>query len=75
MKWHGPEILRRAHAWLRGFFWIPCPLCGRMFGGQEFTTKAGVRAGTSNTGNFHSGKVACWRCADRGWEHDRVFPA
>lgn len=25
----------RRFALLHGFFWIPCPLCGKRFGGQE----------------------------------------
>lgn len=34
-----PEPLRLAHhayARFRGFFWLPCPLCGRKFGGHEW---------------------------------------
>lgn len=26
----------RAYATLCGFFWLPCPLCGREFGGHQF---------------------------------------
>jgi hypothetical protein len=32
-------IPRRAHqlyAWLAGWFWTPCPLCGAKFGGHEW---------------------------------------
>ena len=31
-------MIRRLHqfyAWAFGYFWIPCPVCGRMFGGHE----------------------------------------
>lgn len=27
--------LHRLYAWLFGYFWLPCPICGRMFGGHE----------------------------------------
>ena len=27
--------LNHAWAYLAGYFWIPCPNCGRMFGGHE----------------------------------------
>lgn len=27
---------RRATAFLRGYFWMPCPLCGHEFGGHEW---------------------------------------
>lgn len=23
------------NAWLNGYFWLPCPICGREFGGHE----------------------------------------
>jgi hypothetical protein len=35
----GSVKARRAHrlyARANGFFWIPCPLCGEMFGGHEY---------------------------------------
>lgn len=31
-----PRWLNRWWAWLGGYFWIPCPRCGRMFGGHEW---------------------------------------
>jgi hypothetical protein len=31
-----PRTLHRFYAWLLGYFWIPCPLCGRYFGGHEW---------------------------------------
>jgi hypothetical protein len=31
-----PRTLHHAYAWLLGYFWIPCPLCGRHFGGHEW---------------------------------------
>lgn len=30
-----PRFLHRAWAFLRGYSWIPCPICKRRFGGQE----------------------------------------
>ena len=33
-----PYRWRRAHHWYatsRGYFWIPCPICGHEFGGHE----------------------------------------
>lgn len=32
----------RVWAWLCGYFWLPCPECGEMFGGHEIGyTKSG----------------------------------
>lgn len=29
------EIARRFWAWFRGYFWLPCVVCGRMVAGFE----------------------------------------
>ena len=29
------RTLHRIYAWMFGYFWLPCPVCGRMFGGHE----------------------------------------
>jgi len=31
-----PRFIARAIADRGGYFWLPCPLCGRKFGGQEW---------------------------------------
>ena len=31
-----PRWLNRLWSWLGGWFWSPCPLCGRHFGGHEW---------------------------------------
>lgn len=30
-----PRALAQFRAWLSGYFWLPCPLCGEMFAGYE----------------------------------------
>ena len=30
-----PRWIHKAYANLMGYFWHPCPICGRMFGGHE----------------------------------------
>jgi hypothetical protein len=30
-----PRFLNRAYAFVRGYSWIPCPICKRGFGGHE----------------------------------------
>lgn len=30
-----PRCVHRAWAALAGYFWMPCPICGRYFGGHE----------------------------------------
>lgn len=29
------RVFHRIYAWIFGYFWIPCPKCGKMFGGHE----------------------------------------
>lgn len=31
----GPRFFRKWYAETFGYFWLPCPRCGRMFGGHE----------------------------------------
>ena len=31
-----PRWFNRYYAFLTGYFWLPCPLCGKMFGGHEW---------------------------------------
>jgi hypothetical protein len=31
-----PRLVHRAYAWVRGYFWIPCPICKRGFGEHEW---------------------------------------
>jgi len=44
------RTLNKWYAYLMGYFWIPCPMCGRMFGGHECSE--------SSIDN----KILCWRC-------------
>jgi hypothetical protein len=31
----GPRGFHKLYANLMGYFWLPCPVCGEMFGGHE----------------------------------------
>ena len=33
--------LHRIYAGLFGYFWLPCPTCGREFGGHDWRIRAG----------------------------------
>ena len=30
-----PRLFHRLYAFFSGYFWLPCPICGKMFGGHE----------------------------------------
>jgi len=51
------EGARRMRARIGGYFWLPCPICGRMFGGFEI-------AETSLMDNDFSGWCVCRDCND-----------
>ena len=44
-----PRFLHKLYANINGYFWLPCPICGEMFGGHEWksggikTYREGVR--------------------------------
>lgn len=66
-----PRWPHRLYAGLMGYFWIPCPLCGDPFGGQETTGAAIGKAGRPP----NEGMCVCPRCVDRPevHEHDVAF--
>jgi hypothetical protein len=47
----------RLRAFLGGYFWMPCPVCDRMFGGHE---DGGILLGKG-----HTDKMTCTRCPAR----------
>lgn len=34
------RLLNRVYAWIFGYFWLPCPVCGDHFGGHEASRHA-----------------------------------
>lgn len=36
-----PRFAHKAYAKAMGYFWLPCPVCGRMFGGHEARSSEG----------------------------------
>jgi hypothetical protein len=55
------KLFRRIRAKLNGYFWLPCPLCSKMFAGSEAATETWVLRG----------QMVCWRCSDRVRKQNR----
>ena len=55
------KFLRKLWANLNGYFWLPCDLCGEMFGGFE----------AAETGWISKGRMVCWRCEERVQEQNK----
>lgn len=51
-----PRWVHCVYAFLAGYFWLPCPICGRKFGGHE---KHGIL-----WSGPHEGEGTCWDCRD-----------
>lgn len=51
-----PRWLNRLVAFVCGYFWLPCPLCGEDFGGHEW------REWGHTLHDGSSGKGTCPRC-------------
>lgn len=35
-----PRWLHMLYAFLHSYFWLPCPICGKRFGGHEWETNS-----------------------------------
>ena len=54
-----PRRLHRLYARLAGYFWLPCPDCGREFGGHEtFSPNISV----TRVGELWSSQILCPDC-------------
>ena len=50
-----PRFIHWLYALLRGYFWLPCPICGQYFGGHEST-------GIGLMEDWNSGVCICPNC-------------
>ena len=57
-----PRILHRVYAWVRGAFWIPCPICKKGFGEHEWL------AGNDLWLTERDSAAVCPDCCDRATE-------
>jgi hypothetical protein len=54
-----PRSLHRLYAGAMRYFWLPCPICGEMFGGHETEVTRGAYV-PDHDGS--TGKMVCRRC-------------
>ena len=48
--------LNRCYAFIGGYFWLPCPICGRYFGGHEWSESLYL--------GYGSGRGTCPWCVE-----------
>lgn len=61
-----PRWVHRACAFVGGYFWLPCPLCGDEFGGHEWRDRDGRPSGINVPGEPGSQRGICPRCTRAG---------
>jgi hypothetical protein len=66
-----PRAFHCLYAHLQGYFWLPCPICGKMFGGHETaaTGFAGLMTG------WDEGKMVCPNCVEEAEKRNKEFMA
>lgn len=62
-----PRRLHKIWADFAGYFWLPCPLCGEMFGGHEWKTSA---LNSTIMTSWHTGKGVCPNCHGAAKEYN-----
>lgn len=50
-----PRWLSKIYAAVCGYFWLPCPICGKYFGGHEWLDNHSIYRGNG------SGEGVCYR--------------
>jgi hypothetical protein len=65
--WRDPpwRQAHRLYAFLLGYFWVPCPLCGRYFGGHEWRDINGLPSSIP-AGDPGISKGICPKCTRAG---------
>ena len=60
-----PRFVHRVYAGLNAYFWLPCPICGRMFGGHE--EKGMLYKG------WHGGVSVCSNCIEIAEKRNKEY--
>lgn len=58
------RLLNKIFAFMFGYFWLPCPICGRMFGGHEI-------ADTVLIGHGPLERLVCKKCNNEALRRNR----
>lgn len=64
-----PRFVHRWYARLFGYFWLPCPRCGRWFGGHEEGGGIDVTEQSALTDRYRwqTGRGTCPQCPGNLW--------
>ena len=56
-----PRVVHQAYAAVMGYFWLPCPRCGLMFGGHERHGGTDYLDAYPSMSGQH-GRICCQHC-------------
>ena len=62
-----PRLLNRIWAFLMGYFWLPCPICNKNFGGHEWSESLMIDWGEGE------GEGTCPKCIDETRKRNKLF--
>lgn len=68
------RLTNEVYACMYGYFWMPCPHCGRHFGGHEWYNRNGHESSIPHNGSMDSGRGICPTCTLDG-VGDRAYAA
>lgn len=63
------RTLNHFTALVLGYFWRPCPLCGKMFGGHEWHYETDSMIMETRS----SGELVCPECTEKAERYNRDF--
>ncbi len=67
-----PRFIHCLYAFLGGYFWLPCPLCGENFGGHEWHTHNENSSIMTSRG---TGEGVCPNCHDEAKKYNDEWVA
>lgn len=65
-RFYIPRRLHQLYAWALGYFWLPCPLCRRPFGGHEWRDIDGQVSSVPRPAAPGTSWAICPRCTAVG---------
>ncbi len=58
------RIYNGAYTFLHGYFWLPCPICGKNFGGHEIG---------GSLSNWGGGMGVCKFCGEKAEKRNKIL--
>ena len=60
-----PRFIQWIYAFIHGYFWLPCPICGESFGGHEWAHDIYTGGGAIHPNMPSGGTGVCPDCVEK----------